>query len=372
MRTILHFIDEIKMGGAQTHLLTILTEMKKQHPEDQHLVAVLFEKAPLMKEFESLGIRVDCLEIRNFSEKKKFYSIYKLISQYIKKINPDVVESHLTWSRFYANTAAFINKVPRRIGFEHGDVYLNSITFRMVNFYTQFLFNKIVVCSEELKTWTKKTHRIKSSKLKVMTNCVDLKKFKSISNKNLADYLGLKKMPAFNFVSVGTLGKGVNKRVDISIRAFAKLKNQNLDVGLIICGDGDQKNDLKILAKDLGIEESVYFLGMRNDVNKILPHCDAFVHAAPFEPFGIVCIEAMACGLPAIVPNSGGIKDIVTNGEDGYIYSSLNSDDMAAKMFKMASEKNNYDKMKMAALRNVKKYGVDIYVNELYKLYNGQ
>ena len=59
---------------------------------------------------------------------------------------------------------------------------------------------------------------------------------------------------------------------------------------------------------------------MRDDVPAVLAGCDAFCHAAPFEPFGIACIEAMAMGLPAVVPDSGGILEAVDDGVTGLVY----------------------------------------------------
>lgn len=107
---------------------------------------------------------------------------------------------------------------------------------------------------------------------------------------------------------------------------------------------------------------------MRNDIPQILPHAFAFVHAAPYEPFGIVCIEAMACGLPAIVPNSGGIQKIVSNEIDGYVYEHLNENELAIKMETLLLNES-YESMVKSALQKVKKYDVKLYVEELYKLY---
>ena len=203
-----------------------------------------------------------------------------------------------------------------------------------------------------------------------MYNCVDLAKFKPVETKNVEKILE-KKLPKFNFITIGTLGKGVNKRVDISIKAIAILKEKGYDIGLIVCGDGEQKEDLKKLTIDLEVESKVQFLGMRNDIPKILPHAFAFVHAAPYEPFGIVCIEAMACGLPAIVPNSGGIQNIVSDKVDGYIYEHLNEKELAFKMETLLLN-SSYDNMVKSALEKVKRYDVKLYVEELYKLYHAK
>ena len=367
---IIHFIDVIKMGGAQTHLLTIVKEMLIQHPNDVHKIVVLFEDDSLSDKFREVGIEVECLNLRKYFSTKSYFKIISILKKYIKNEKPKIVETHLTWSRLLVNTAAKLANVKKRIGFEQGDIYLNSIFFKITNFFSQFIFDTIIVCSEELKIWTNKTHHIANTKLKVMYNCVDLVKFKPVEAKQLEKVLD-KKLPKFNFITVGTLGKGVNKRVDVSIKATAILKEKGFDVGLIVCGDGEQKQDLEKLAIDLGIESQVQFLGMRNDIPKILPHAFAFVHAAPYEPFGIVCIEAMASGLPAIVPNSGGIQKIVSDGVDGYVYEHLDENQLAIKMETLLLN-NSYSIMVECALEKIKKYDVKLYVEELYKLYHAK
>ena len=65
------------------------------------------------------------------------------------------------------------------------------------------------------------------------------------------------------FCAVGTLGNGVNKRVDILIRAIAEARTRGAGVGLLICGDGDQRADLESVTSSLGVERYVKFLGMR-------------------------------------------------------------------------------------------------------------
>jgi glycosyltransferase involved in cell wall biosynthesis len=365
---ILHFIDELKMGGAQTHLLTMIKEMIVQYPNHEHKIVVLFEDAPLSEEFRKIGVQVECLNLRSLFQSKSYFKIIFFLKNFIRNEKPQVVETHLTWSRLLANTAAKLAGVKVRLGFEQGDIYLKSTFFKISNFISQFLFQKIIVCSDPLKKWTNNTHKIFNSKLKVMHNCVNLEEFKPVPVKELNNCLGLA-LPKYTFITVGTLGRGVNKRVDIPIKAIRLLKKSGLDVGLLVCGDGDQKKELQQLALDLNVSENIFFLGMRKDVSNILPNAFAFVHAAPFEPFGIVCIEAMACGLPAIVPNSGGIQNIVSDNQDGFVYEVLSENSLSEKMRLLIQNEEMYSKFVNNCVLNVKRYDVKRYVSELYKLY---
>ena len=367
-RKFIHFIDQIAFGGAQTHLLTILKERKTIYPDEIHILAVLFDNAGMKEMFEEINVPVHCMELRKTFVTGKYKKVYDTICTFIKQQSPHVVETHLTWSRLFANTAAYYCKIPVRVGFEHGDIYLKSFPARIANFISQFYFRSIIVCSSSLKEWVQKTHKISGAKLHVLHNCVDLNKFTTIPAKNLNDIIKINQK-GFNFISVGTLGKGVNKRVDISIKALQLLKKKGITANLIICGDGEQRKDLELLSHRLGIKNQVYFLGLRDDVEKILPHCDAFVHAAPYEPFGIVCLEAMACGLPVIIPNSGGIAEIITDRKDGLSYEALNPEKLAKKMYRLVSDTDLYNHIKRNELQCVKKYSVSKYVETLYNTF---
>lgn len=72
---ILHFIDEIKMGGAQTHLFTIVKEMVLQHPNDEHKIIVLFEDDSLSAKFREINVEVVCLNLRPLFQTKSFFKI---------------------------------------------------------------------------------------------------------------------------------------------------------------------------------------------------------------------------------------------------------------------------------------------------------
>ena len=172
------------------------------------------------------------------------------------------------------------------------------------------------------------------------------------------------------FCAVGTLGRGVNKRVDVCIRAVAAAREGGADVGLVVCGEGSQRAELERLAGELAVGEHVSFLGMRDDVPRVLAACDAFCHGAPFEPFGIVCIEAMATGLPVIVPDAGGMMEAVDDGETGLVYHVLDHGGLAAAMARLDADAELRRSMGLAARRAAEeRFSVPDYVRRLYSLY---
>jgi glycosyltransferase involved in cell wall biosynthesis len=362
----IHVIDELKIGGAQTHLVTLLREAVKHHGIE-HCVVCLFGDGELSGEIRGLGIPVHVLDLRAHFREGRFFAACSELRGLFVRLNPDVVEAHLTWSRFLALFAAWRARVPLRIGFEHGDLYLNSWKFRAGNFITQLFAHRIVVCSEALAGWVRRTHGTFPSKLVVMHNCVDLTRFSE--NGPRAKDIAFAPVTTV-FCAVGTLGAGVNKRVDICIRALAAARREGADVALVVCGDGGQRVMLAELASSLGISAHVKFLGTRSDVAAVLRSCHVLCHAAPFEPFGIVALEAMAVGLAIIAPNSGGIREIVKDGVNGLLYHCLDHGALAKAMLTLAGSPNIRQSMGAAGLRMAQEeFSVQRYLADLYRMY---
>jgi glycosyltransferase involved in cell wall biosynthesis len=361
-----HVIDELRTGGAQTHLITMLREAVK-YPGIQHHVVTLFGDGELSEEIRRVGIQVHVLDLKPYFRRKKFLAAISEVQLLLENLRPDLVEAHLTWSRFISLFAAWRAGVPLRIGFEQGDLYMNSWKFRVANFLAQSLAHRIVVCSEALGDWVQETHGISRSRLLVMHNCVDLARF----SKNGPRARDIESPPGTTvFCAVGTLGRGVNKRVDVCIRALAVARSAGAKTALVICGDGEQRSELEGLAQSLNIASYVKFLGTRSDVAQVLRACDVFCHAAPFEPFGIVAIEAMAAGLPVVVPNSAGVRETVEHGVNGLLYPALNHQDLASAMVTLANDLALRESMGMASRKIAEeRFSVQQYLPKLYQAY---
>lgn len=107
------------------------------------------------------------------------------------------------------------------------------------------------------------------------------------------------------------------KNVDVLIEALAKIKNKKIKLWVI--GDGEHRPELEALSDRLGVRDRVEFVGPKPHAE--LPYyfarAQVFVLCSHAEPFGLVSIEALACGTPVIADNSGGPKEIVDQGVNG-------------------------------------------------------
>jgi glycosyltransferase involved in cell wall biosynthesis len=291
--------------------------------------------------------------------------VTRALSEVIRRERPDVVEAHLTWSRLCALPAARAAGVPVRIGYEQGDTYFTSIAFRGANFLLQAAAQRIVVCSHALADWAHRTHRIARARLWVLHNCVDVARFQPRPARAAGPAWGFQPSTTV-FGAIGSLGNGVNKRVDVCLRGVAAARRQGADVALVIAGDGPQREQLERLAGELGILDSTRFLGVRGDIPEVLSACDAFCHAAPFEPFGIVCVEAMATALPVVVPDQGGMQEAVHAGETGLVYRALDHEALGAAMASLTDPSLRRALGEASRKRAERSFSADAYLAALY------
>lgn len=171
----------------------------------------------------------------------------------------------------------------------------------------------------------------------------------------------------FCFVSIGNLVE--SKRFDLTIKAFARKFRENPNVQLKIIGDGNLRKMLQEMTKQLGIEGKVTFTGRvsRKQVISILQESKAFVLPSDFETFGVVYIEAMACGLPVIGTKNGGAQEIITEN-CGKLIERDDLNELSEAMENVYNNYNSYDRKKISEYCRTH-FGEEQIYNKLLNVY---
>ncbi len=108
------------------------------------------------------------------------------------------------------------------------------------------------------------------------------------------------------------------KRVLDCIRILQEVR-KSVKAHLLMIGDGPDRGSAESLARELGVERHVTFLGKQNHVERLILEANVLLLPSQLESFGLVALEAMACGVPPVATNVGGVPELVTHGVDGYL-----------------------------------------------------
>jgi N-acetyl-alpha-D-glucosaminyl L-malate synthase BshA len=108
------------------------------------------------------------------------------------------------------------------------------------------------------------------------------------------------------------------KRVQDCIRVFAEVRRR-VDARLLMVGDGPERAPAEHLARQLGVQDRVEFLGKQNGVERLLRRAQVLLMPSEMESFGLAALEGMACGVPAVATRVGGVPELITDGEDGFL-----------------------------------------------------
>ncbi|MBU3682057.1 MAG: N-acetyl-alpha-D-glucosaminyl L-malate synthase BshA [Flavobacterium sp.] len=147
------------------------------------------------------------------------------------------------------------------------------------------------------------------------------------------------------------------KRIPDVVEIFYRIQQQ-IPSKLMMVGDGPEKEKAEILCTQLGITDKVIFFGNSNEIDQILQHSDLFLLPSETESFGLAALEAMACGVPVISSNSGGLPEVNLEGYSGYLSEVGNVNEMAKNAIQILSDPARLQEFKSNALKTAEKFDI--------------
>lgn len=139
------------------------------------------------------------------------------------------------------------------------------------------------------------------------------------------------------------------KRVSDVVSIFQKVQ-QKMPAKLLLVGEGPELSKIQHKINSLGLEDKVMFLGKQEDVAQIISLADVLLLPSEKESFGLVALEAMACGVPTIGSTAGGIPELVVHGETGYLAEIGDVDTMAEYTIKLLEDCELHKQFKEACI----------------------
>jgi len=320
---VVHLVEALNVGGLERNLVLLVTGLDRSRYDQE--VWCMVSGGPMADLLVAKGFPVRVLKLW------AYYLPHHLIGlvKRLQKAAPQIVHAHGDFAGIFGRIAALLAGVPHIL--MHGqnrpgeDQYLRHVWQNKV---LTALADGIIACSEDTMRYYLDDEGLPSHKLVVIHNCVDTTVFRPLPKSQTArTELGV----AEDDLVVGAVARMTEvKGHRYLVEAAPAILRQVPRVKFVLVGDGPERPGLEALAAKLGVGRHFIFTGLRRDVPDLLSLMDVFVlPTAVREGLPLSIAEAMACRLPVVATDVGGVREVVRDGVTGFVAPPRHSDALA-------------------------------------------
>lgn len=333
-------------GGAETLLLDITEKLQARG----HEVATIFaESGWLADEFARRGWPVEVIRLTNAT------GLFRLprLMQRFRSLRAEIVVSHGARVNLFGAMAASAVGIPN-VSIEHNvddwrtnDSWLN----RVDSLIARMNDHRIAVSSAAAHAMIAATG-LPKEKVTVVPNGIDVDAVVSrrIQRTLAREELGLSP----DRIAIATVARlAPQKGHQYLLEAAKSIVKHAPQAVFVIVGDGPLRSQLEAQVRDLALEPWVRFLGVSDNPIRVLSGCDVFVLPSLWEGLPIALLEAMAMGLPCVATDVGGVKEVLSNGQSGFIVNPKDETALANAIVDLCSDESLRVRIGTAAFKRV-------------------
>jgi len=301
----------------------------------------------------------DIVKNKSLTKKFKMYFFKKMFNQYIQENGlPDIIHLHSFLAGDFALYIREIYNIPYVVtehltGFSRNHFSLNQMNQA----------RKIYENSEQNIVVSEPFRELMQNKFSLPFYYIP-----NVVNTNFFTLNKVFKREIYTFINIAHLDKKKNQ--DMLIQSFSKAFKNRPEVRLVIAGGGVEYSNLNDLINMLNMQDQISLFGRasREEVKNLLQNSDAFVLSSEYETFGVVIIEAMACGLPVLATKCGGPESIVTSDKLGLL-SEVDKEELSKSLLEMYNKKDFFDPyyIRQYVEDNFSEKAVSMKLEEVYK-----
>lgn len=332
--------------------------------------------SPISKTLLDRGCRVFEMEFQRSPFKKDNIKAYNALKNLVIDEKYDLVHTHTPVASVITRLVCKNIKGTKVFYTAHGFHFYKGAP--LINWLTYYPIEKwlskytdclITINKEDYNTSINKKFKAKEIKL-VHGVGVDLSKFEP---QTIEKNVQMRKEYTYNeddFILFYAAELNGNKHQDLLINTVNNLKNKIPNIKLLLAGRGPLEDQYKRQVKELGIEDKIEFLGFRNDINNLLMLSDIAVASSRREGLPVNVMEAMATGLPLVITDIRGHRDLVIDGENGYIVGVDDVEGFANAIEELWSSKNLRNEFGKKSTELVEQYSIENVLEEMSEIYS--
>lgn len=200
--------------------------------------------------------------------------------------------------------------------------------------------------------------------IRMIPNFIDFERFNKKPRQHFKDLIA----PNSERIIVHTSNFRKVKRVEDVIRIF-NIIQQKVPAKLLLIGDGPERSNIEKVCRELHVCDKVTYLGKQEAIEEILSICDLFILPSESESFGLSALEAMACEVPVISTNTGGLPEVNIHGKTGFLSDIGNYEEMAENALSLLSNNDLLIEFRKNALEQAMKFDLNVVLNQYVEVY---
>jgi len=309
-RRILQIIPTLDRAGAEKQLVLLAGRLPRDE-FDVHVCA-LTRGGPLAAELDAAGVPTTVIDKRWKLDPRAYWRL----ARHVRRVRPDLIHTWIFAADAYGRAAGLACGVPHLVcGLRCVDPWKSGWQLAVDRWLARRT-SRIVANSPGVRDFYV-AKGLPAERIEVIPNGVEPLPPSPVSRHELLAELGL---PA-DARLVGLVGRlWPQKRVKDTIWAADLLKVIRKDVHLLILGDGPLRNRLWRYRDQVEIRDLVHFLGERDDVARLVPHFDVLWSTSAYEGQSNAIMEALSAGVPVVATDVPGTRDLVVDGQTGYLF----------------------------------------------------
>jgi len=353
---IMHLTTDSAIGGTEKMIVEIASSLSKNH--FQSTVVTLKPGGCLEQLCKKKGVKYISVKMKSKLDFPAVLRLFKLI----KNSNVDILHTYLFHANILGRVIGRLCKVPAIFSGQRNVDLWRKKHHNLIDRLTFKFCAGIISNSSAGKDFLIRHVGIHEDKLIIVPNGIDVENCKLVKRK------------PDKFIYIAVVASLTSKKGHTYLfRAFKKLLVDNKNVKLNIIGDGPLKSELEKLSYNLKINKNINFLGFQDNIIKHLEQTDIFVLPSLWEGMPVALMEAMACGLPCLATNVGGVGELIDNNVNGLLVEPKDVDALYESMLiliKISSEER--DKLGTKAREKIKEfYSKKAMITKLEKIYLG-
>ena len=363
---ILFGINKLAVGGAEHLVLHQLRNINTAHFEG-HLVTLLPSTTPnLDHEAEFLGSRWKKFSFFGFFDVLSWIRLYR----YVRREKFDVVVANLFFTSIILRVVARLAGVPVILSAELNAYAKRNPRWLPLERMLARCTDRFIASSRDVVATTTRELGVSEEKVTLSHNAIDLAVSKTAASPEARVRTRTKFGVAPDDFIIVTAGRLVEQKgQQYLIEAFAELvkKFPATPLKLYIFGEGALRESLGKRAKDLGIETLVVFAGIA-PVPEIVALADVFVLPSLWEGLSLMLLEAMAAQNPIVATNVSGSRELIVDGENGYLVPPRNAAVLAERIGELIVDARLRARFARASTKEVQKFSIENNLNNLYTI----